>query len=532
MILPLAGRQTVDFAEQADHQPVLQNLIEIRKLNMIQAINPIRLADEASRPPETILVNVTPQETRVALLEENKVCELHIDRNSGHGLVGNIYLGVVKRVLPGMQSAFIDIGLERAAFLHIVDVLEQRQKPEETQRIEHMLFEGQTILVQVIKDPINSKGARLSTQISLAGRFLVYLPQDDHIGISQRIEDEEERNELRARLKALLPENAGGYIIRTSAETARDEELQADIDYLSKLWQDILARSKTSPAETMLYQDLPLSLRVLRDMFNGNTQKIFVDSANNYRLMQEFARQYVQGAVECIQHYQGEKPLFELHHVEQEINQSLKPRVDLNFGGYLIIESTEAMTTIDVNTGGFVGARNFDETIFKTNLDACHAIARELRLRNLGGMIIVDFIDMASEEHRQAVLGEMAKALCFDRTRVTLNGFTSLGLVELTRKRSRENLNHILCEPCPTCQGRGYLKTPQTVCYEIQREIVRESRRFDAREFRILAAPAVIDLFLDEESQSLALLIDFIGKPVSLMVEGSYTQEQFDIVLL
>lgn len=532
MILPLAGRQTVDFAEQADHQLVLQNLIEIRKLNMIQAINPIRLADEASRPPETILVNVTPQETRVALLEENKVCELHIDRNSGHGLVGNIYLGVVKRVLPGMQSAFIDIGLERAAFLHIVDVLEQRQKPEETQRIEHMLFEGQTILVQVIKDPINSKGARLSTQISLAGRFLVYLPQDNHIGISQRIEDEEERNELRTRLKALLPENAGGYIIRTSAETARDEELQADIDYLSKLWQDILARSKTSPAETMLYQDLPLSLRVLRDMFNGNTQKIFVDSANNYRLMQEFARQYVQGAVECIQHYQGEKPLFELHHVEQEINQSLKPRVDLNFGGYLIIESTEAMTTIDVNTGGFVGARNFDETIFKTNLDACHAIARELRLRNLGGMIIVDFIDMVSEEHRQAVLGEMAKALRFDRTRVTLNGFTSLGLVELTRKRSRENLNHILCEPCPTCQGRGYLKTPQTVCYEIQREIVRESRRFDAREFRILAAPAVIDLFLDEESQSLALLIDFIGKPVSLMVEGSYTQEQFDIVLL
>ncbi|OAM27837.1 ribonuclease G [Eikenella longinqua] len=500
---------------------------------MTQAINQIRLADEAARPPETILVNITPQETRVALLEENKVCELHIDRNSGHGLVGNIYLGVVRRVLPGMQSAFIDIGLERAAFLHIVDVLEQRQKPEETQRIEHMLFEGQTILVQVIKDPINSKGARLSTQISLAGRFLVYLPQDSHIGISQRIEDENERNGLRERLKALLPEEGNhGYIIRTSAETARDEELQADIDYLTKLWQDIRQRSQNSPPETMLYQDLPLSLRVLRDMFNGNTQKIFVDSAHNYQRMQDFASQYVQGAVERIQHYQGEKPLFELFPVEQEINQSLQPRVDLNFGGYLIIESTEAMTTIDVNTGGFVGARNFDETIFKTNLEACHAIARELRLRNLGGMIIVDFIDMASDEHRQAVLSELAKALRFDRTRVTLNGFTSLGLVELTRKRSRENLNHVLCEPCPVCQGRGYLKTAQTVCYEIQREIVRESRRFDAREFRILAAPPVIDLFLDEESQSLALLIDFIGKPISLMVEGSYTQEQFDIVLL
>ena len=492
----------------------------------------IPLPTDIPRPPETVLVNITPQETRVAVLEENNICELHVERNSDHSLVGNIYLGIVRRVLPGMQSAFIDIGLERAAFLHIMDVVEQRQNPNSNPRIEQVLFEGQTVLVQVIKDPINSKGARLSTQISLAGRFLVYLPQDDHIGISQRIEDEEERNELRARLKALLPENAGGYIIRTSAETARDEELQADIDYLSKLWQDILARSKTSPAETMLYQDLPLSLRVLRDMFNGNTQKIFVDSANNYRLMQEFARQYVQGAVERIQHYQGEKPLFELYHVEQEINQSLKPRVDLNFGGYLIIESTEAMTTIDVNTGGFVGARNFDETIFKTNLEACHAIARELRLRNLGGIIIIDFIDMIQQEHRDAVLQELAKALSSDRTRVTLNGFTSLGLVELTRKRSRESLQHVLCEPCPVCQGRGSLKTPQTVCYEIQREIVRESRRFDVKEFRIIASHSVIDLFLDEESQSLAMLIDFIGKPVSLSVEGSYSQEQYDIVLI
>ena len=532
MILPLASRQTVDFAEQAGHQPVLQNLIEIRKLNMLQAINPIRLADNSGRPPETILVNVTPQETRVALLEENKVCELHIDRNSGHGLVGNIYLGVVKRVLPGMQSAFIDIGLERAAFLHIVDVLEQRQKPEETQRIEHMLFEGQTILVQVIKDPINSKGARLSTQISLAGRFLVYLPQDDHIGISQRIEDEEERNELRARLKALLPENAGGYIIRTSAETACDAELQADIDYLTKVWANIRQQSKTCPAESLLYQDLPLSLRVLRDMFSDNTREILVDSKENFAKMQHFATQYVQGAAEKIKLFTGERPLFETHNVEAEINRALQPRVNLNFGSYLIIEATEAMTTIDVNTGGFVGARNFDETIFKTNLEACHAIARELRLRNLGGIIIIDFIDMSSDVHREAVLQELAKALSFDRTRVTLNGFTSLGLVELTRKRTRENLSHVLCEPCPACQGRGRLKTPQTVCYEIQREIVRESRRFDVRQFRILASPEVIDLFLDEESQSLAMLIDFIGKPVSLAVENSYTQEQFDVVLM
>ncbi len=491
------------------------------------------LPKDVLRPPETVLVNITPQETRVAVLEDNKVCEIHIERNSGHGLVGNIYLGVVRRVLPGMQSAFIDIGLERAAFLHIVDVLEQRQKPEQAQRIEHMLFEGQSILVQVIKDPINSKGARLSTQISLAGRFLVHLPQDEHIGISQRIEDEEDRAHLRARLEQLLPADGGrGYIIRTSAETASDEELQADIDYLTKLWRNIQTLANTSKPESLLYQDLPLSLRVLRDMYSDNTRRILVDSTENHERMATFARQYAQGALDKLELFDGERPLFEAYHIEAEINQALQPRVNLNFGGYLIIEATEAMTTIDVNTGGFVGARNFDETIFKTNLEACHAIARELRLRNLGGIIIIDFIDMLNEEHRQAVLQELAKALSYDRTRVTLNGFTSLGLVELTRKRTRESLSHILSERCPTCNGRGRLKTAQTVCYEIQREIVREARRYDAQSFRILAAPSVIDLFLDEESQSLALLVDFIGKPVSLAVESSYNQEQFDVVLL
>lgn len=497
-------------------------------------LNGIPLPKDTVRPPETVLVNITPQETRVAVLEENNICELHIERNSSLGLVGNIYLGVVRRVLPGMQSAFIDIGLERAAFLHIVDVLEQRRNPDETQRIEHMLFEGQSVLVQVIKDPINTKGARLSTQISLAGRFLVHLPQENHIGISQRIEDEEERNSLRRRLENLLPENGAGqgYIIRTSAETATDEELCADIGYLTKVWENIRRQAKTRPPETLLYQDLPLSLRVLRDMFSGNTREILVDSTENHRRMQEFAELYVPGAASRINLFKGERPLFESHNVEQEINRALQPRVNLNFGSYLIIEATEAMTTIDVNTGGFVGARNFDETIFKTNLEACHAIARELRLRNLGGIIIIDFIDMAHEAHREAVLQELAKALSFDRTRVTLNGFTSLGLVELTRKRTRENLSHVLCESCPTCQGRGRLKTPQTVCYEIQREIVREARRYEAKEFRIIAAPNVIDLFLDEESQSLAMLIDFIGKPVSLAVETAYTQEQYDIVLM
>lgn len=493
----------------------------------------IPLPRDIQRPKEQILVNITPQETRVAVLEDSIVQELHVERAASRGIVGNIYLGQVKRVLPGMQSAFIEIGLERAAFLHIADVLEQRQHPTEPQRIEKMLFEGQTVLVQVIKDPIGTKGARLSTQISLAGRFLVHLPQEEHIGISQKIESESERHSLKARLEKLLPpETPRGYIIRTSAETASNDELQADIEYLSKLWADIRHKSQHLPAQSLLYEDLPLAVRVLRDMVSDTTEHVIVDSTENYSRMVEFAEQYVQSAVRKIERYSGERPLFELFSIEAEIDKALSRRVNLKFGGYLIIDQTEAMTTIDVNTGGFVGNRNFDETIFKTNLEATQAIARQLRLRNLGGIIIVDFIDMDNEEHQTAVLSEVAKALARDRTRVTLNGFTSLGLVEITRKRTRESLAHVLCEPCPTCQGRGEIKTAQTVCYEVQREIVREARQFDAKGYRILAAQPVIDMFLDEESQSLAMLVDFIGKPISLSVESTYTQEQFDVVLL
>ncbi len=488
---------------------------------------------EVQRANEQILVNITPQETRVAVLEDGIVQELHIERAASRGLVGNIYLGKVRRVLPGMQSAFIEIGLERAAFLHIADILEQRQHPEAPARIENMLFEGQTVLVQVIKDPIGAKGARLSTQISLAGRFLVHLPQETHIGISQKIDSEQERAQLKERLEALLPSGSPrGYIIRTSAETASDEELAADIGYLTKLWADIESRARISPAQTLLYQDLSLALRVLRDMVSECTEKIIVDSTENYGKMVEFAEDYVTQALPKITRYSGERPLFEMHGIEAEIQKALARRVNLKFGGYLIIDQTEAMTTIDVNTGGFVGAKSFEDTIFKTNLEATYSIARQLRLRNLGGIIIVDFIDMDREDHRQAVLLELAKALARDRTRVTLNGFTSLGLVEITRKRTRESLAHVLCEPCPTCQGRGEIKTAQTVCYEIQREIVREARQFEAKGFRILAAQSVIDMFLDEESQSLAMLIDFIGKPISLAVESQYTQEQFDVVLL
>jgi len=490
---------------------------------------------------EDILINVTPQETRVAVMHSGVTQELHIERAASRGLVGNIYMGKVARVLPGMQSAFVEIGLERAAFLHVADIWEERpgghgngepgkapQKP-----IEKILAEGQPLLVQVIKDPIGTKGARLSTQVSIAGRMLVHLPQDPHIGISQRIEDESGRALLRDKLQQMLPaDEKGGFIIRTVAETATDAELLNDIQYLRKLWQNLRAKTQSSPAPALLHQDLSLAQRVLRDFVNENTDRILIDSRENFLKLQAFARDYTPNVLERLEHYTGERPLFDLYNVEEEIEKALARRVELKSGGYLIIDQTEAMTTIDVNTGGFVGVRNFDDTIFKTNLEAAQVIARQLRLRNLGGIIIVDFIDMENEEHRNAVLAEFNKALARDRTRMTLSGFTQLGLVEMTRKRTRESLAHVLCEPCPTCGGRGQVKAARTVCYEILREILRESRQFSAREFRILAAQVVIDLFLEEESQSLAMLEDFIGKPVSMQAESSYSQEQFDIVLL
>ena len=373
----------------------------------------------------------------------------------------------------------------------------------------------------------------MSTQISIAGRLLVYLPQESHIGISQRIEDEEERVHLREKLQQLMPpDEKGGFIIRTMAEAASDRELASDVEYLRKHWHDIQEQARKAPPRALLYQDLNLSMRVLRDFAHEDTGRIYVDSNETYQAMSHFARQFTPNVVPRLAHYQGARPLFDLHNVEDDIERALARRVDLKSGGYLIIDQTEALTTVDVNTGGFVGGRTFDDTIFKTNLEAAQAIARQLRLRNLGGIVIIDFIDMDTEEHRNAVLNEFRKALARDRTRMTINGFTQLGLVEMTRKRTRESLAHILCESCPTCAGRGALKTAQTVCYEVLRELLRESRQFDAREFRILASQQVVDMFLDEESQNLAMLSDFIGKPISLQVESAYNQEQFDIVLM
>jgi ribonuclease G len=478
-----------------------------------------------------ILINVTPRESRVAIMEQGVAHELHIERATNRGIVGDIYLGRVCRVLPGMQSAFVEIGLDRAAFLHVADIWNGRK--EEQRSIERLLSEGQPVLVQVIKEPIGTKGARLSTQISIAGRLLVYLPQESHIGISQRIEDEAEREMLRERLTQILPaEEKGGFIIRTMAWTATENELAADIDYVHRLWNGIEEKAKIAAAPALLYQDLDLNLRVLRDFVTDECERILVDSRESFQKLQSFAETYTSNVLSRIEHYTGERPLFDLYGVEDEIGRALSRRVDLKSGGYLIIDQTEALTTIDVNTGGYVGGRNFDDTIYKTNLEAAHCIAKQLRLRNLGGMIIIDFIDMDNEEHRNSVLAEFRKALSRDRTRITVNGFTQLGLIEMTRKRTRESLAHVLCEPCGTCSRRGEIKTAQTVCYEILRELLREARQFDAREFRILASQPVIDLFLDEESQSLAQLMDFIGKPVSLQVETQYMQEQYDVILM
>jgi ribonuclease G len=400
------------------------------------------------------------------------------------------------------------------------------------------------VLVQVAKDPIGSKGARLSTQISIAGRLLVYLPASSpdhapHIGISQKIEDESGRAALRERLKDLLPaDERGGFIVRTLAESAAEAELRADLAYLANLWKVIRERSlggggnAGAAGPQLIYQDLSLAQRVLRDMVTPATPRVVVDSRENFQKLAAFAENYMPQVRARLEHYTGERPLFDLYNVETEIEKALSRRVDLKSGGYLIIDQTEAMTTVDVNTGGFVGSRNFDETVFKTNLEAAQAIARQLRLRNLGGIIVVDFIDMSGAEHRGAVLEEFRRALARDRTRVTVSGFTQLGLVEMTRKRTRESLAHVLCQPCPTCDGRGAIKTAHTVCYEILREILREARAFNAREYRVLASQPVIDLFQEEESASVAMLSDFIGKPISMQVESSYGQEQFDIVLM
>ena len=485
-----------------------------------------------------ILINVTPHETRVAVVENGVLQDVFIERVHKRGLVGNIYKGRVARVLPGMQAAFVEIGLDRAAFLHASDILLAAKGGEEgkvrtpPEGISELLTEGQEILVQVVKDPLGTKGARLTMQIAIPSRYVVFVPYTQHIGVSHRLEDVAERQRLKDIVNAFVPqEGGGGYILRTAAEGIREEDLRADMDFLHKLWQSVEERARSEPPEALIHEDLPLVLRTLRDLVRSEIEKLRIDSRETCQKVIAFAEKFMPEMVSCIEHYPGERPIFDLYGVEDEIQKALERRVPLKSGGYLIIDQTEAMTTIDVNTGAFVGHRNLEETIFKTNLEATYAIARQLRLRNLGGIIILDLIDMEDAEHKRQVLRSLEKYLERDHARTHISGVSALGLVEMTRKRTRESLGHILCEPCPVCKGRGSVKTAETVCYEIFREILREARQYESQKLLVLASQEVVDLMLDEESASVAELEEFIKRPIRFQVESLYTQEQYDVVL-
>ncbi|QCF26580.1 ribonuclease G [Hydrocarboniclastica marina] len=494
---------------------------------------------------EEILINVTPVETRVALVENGMLQEAHIERTSRKGIVGNIYKGRVVRVLPGMEAAFVDIGLERAAFIHASDVVSValadengepvKDAPKVIPDIRSLLREGQSLVVQVTKDPIGTKGARLTTQLSIPSRYLVFMPYVSHVGVSQRIEDEAERDRLRGLIEecgATLDLSRGGYIVRTAAEGAGRDEFIADMTYLNRLSKSMLERTDKVEAPAIIYQDLPLFLRTVRDLIRSQTEKVRIDSRESYQRVMAFVEEFVHEMGDKIEYYPGERPLFDLYSVEEEIQRALSRKVQLKSGGYVIIDQTEAMTTIDINTGAFVGHRNLEETIFKTNLEAARAISRQLRLRNLGGIIIIDFIDMEDLEHQRQVLRMLEKMLERDHARTKITGVSELGLVEMTRKRTTESLGQVLCEACPICEGRGFLKTPETVCYEIFREILRINRAYEAENYLVMASQAVIDRLLDEESDNVADLETFIGKTIKFQVELLYSQENYDVVLL
>ena len=501
---------------------------------------------------EEILINVTPEETRVALVENGVLQEVFIERADQHGTVGNLYKGRVLRVLPGMQAAFVDIGAERSAFLHVSDMAEARlgdngledvvlddtgEHPVFRQggedKIENLLKEGDELLVQVIKDALGNKGARLSTQISIPSRYLVFMPRAAHIGVSAKIEDESERQRLRALVAGLREQGLpGGYIVRTAGEGASEEGLRRDMVVLNKVWQAVEERVHHTPGGQRIHDDLPLVLRTLRDLVGAEVERIRIDSAQTHRQVSQFVRAFLPESELQIELYRGERPIFDLFGVEDEIQRALERKVPLKSGGYLIIDQTESMTTVDVNTGGYVGYRNLEETTFKTNLEAAQAIARQLRVRNLGGIIIIDFIDMEEEEHRRQVLRALQKALDKDPAKTKICEVSTLGLVEMTRKRTRESLGHILCEPCRVCSGKGYSKSVDTVCFEILREVMRAARQFEAQELLVLAADDVVERFLDERATTIAELEQFIGRPIRLQAQGMYHTEQYDVVMI
>jgi ribonuclease G len=485
-----------------------------------------------------ILINASTHEARAAVVENGVLQEVFLERPSRRGLISNIYKGRVSRVLPGMQAAFIDIGLERTAFLHASDILDARHaglgmEPPRNDSIRSLVAEGDEILVQVVKDPLGTKGARLTTYITLPSRYLVYMPKGQGVGVSARIEDEGERERLRSAVQSGIDaaENAG-YIVRTAAEDAPAEALLSDMAYLRKLWEFVRQKGLRTQPGNLVHADLPLHLRMLRDLVSPDVDRVLIDQASAYREMQEFARSFMPDTLPRLELYEDPRPVFELHHVEEEIQKALDRKVPLKSGGYLFIDQTEAMTTIDVNTGAFVGHRNLEETIFRTNLEAAVTIARQLRLRNLGGIIIIDFIDMEEADHRRQVIQALERALADDHAKTSISSVSPLGLVEMTRKRTRESMEHLLCRACPTCEGRGYVKTAETVCYEVFREIVRQSRQFECQQLMVLAHQDVIERLLDEESSALGELELITGKPIRLQTEALYSVDQYDVVLM
>ncbi len=487
---------------------------------------------------EEILINATPHEVRAALVESGVLQEVQIERTSRRGLVTNIYKGKVSRVLPGMQAAFVELGLERTAFLHASDIARSPHSEIETDNgseadIREFVHEGQELLVQVLKDPLGTKGARLTTYIAIPSRYLVLTPNSDGIGVSTRIEDDLERERLRAVLEELrtsVPD--AGYIIRTAAEGATRDALLADLTFLHKLWSSIEEKVPHAAPGDLVYEDLPLPLRVLRDSSSPDIARVRVDAEATFLELKDFADRFVPRLAPLIELYAENRPIFDVYGIDDEINRALHRKVPLKSGGHVVFDQTEAMTTIDVNTGAYVGHRNLEETIFRTNLEAAAAIARQLRLRNLGGIIIIDFIDMAEEEHRRQVLQALTDRLAGDHAKSQIMNVSSLGLVEMTRKRNRESLEHVLCQACPSCEGRGFVKTAETVCFEIFREILRQHRQFDFQEVLVLARPGVIERLLDEESASIAELETVTGKPIRLQSESAYAPDQFDVVLM
>ena len=499
-----------------------------------------------------LVINTTSHETRVALLENGHIAELYIERTRERGIVGNIYLGKVIRVLPGMQAAFVDIGLEKAAFLYVADVLDEMEaveqfiegssshaKPEDDggkperpplPPIEDLLQEGQEILVQVAKEPLGTKGARITSHISLPGRHLVYMPTVDHIGISRRIENEEEKDRLRRIVEEIRPLGTG-FIVRTAAEGKSEEDLRADMQFLVGLWKEIARRREERRATCLIHSDLDVTSKVLRDILTEDVSRIVVDSQVEYNKIVRFLGTFMPKLQYVIELYDETEPIFDAFGLEVEIARALGRKVWLKSGGHIIIEQTEALTAVDVNTGRFVGKHNLEDTILKTNLEAVKEIAFQLRLRNIGGLIIIDFIDMEKEVHREKVHSALEEALKSDKAKTNILKISELGLVEMTRKRVRESIGRTLCEPCPYCEGKGYVKSRVTTVYEIFRDLRREIPGLPGNRLSLLVHPDIAALLYDEERAGIEELEQLFAKQISISARPGYHLEEFEIVM-